>query len=750
MKRFYLFLLLLITMTTANAANRNGHFFMSLKGQNVTKENVEQRFSQWFSLPDQTEWSLVSQRTNRQGITRMEFRQYVGGVEVEHSQVLLHVKDGIVVSANGTVMEARRTPAALHLFRRNAPVEGTPADKLGRKIYLIDTRDGYRYATKELSTDQRCWIYTDLETGEQIKRIPVRHPLTEEPVKVTGKSLYSGDVEMDACLNTESGKYTLYDPVRNIHTLVGSPLPSIEQMVEDGTFSLNLPEVILPVPEEQMTMEQWEEWAKGFDPHEVNLTTYVKNNAEYATSPTTEFAAYKFTDITFDKVFTVDDDFNYIEIVPTEDDPLPISIELHYGKDGNGLIHRTIAVARKMPISINFDAISFLYELPTEGVTIQLWKEDDITRYLIGEDDDDDEESERELLASLHVVPDASLAKEFDQEDVKASVKYEPSSWIANDIHWGMERTYDFYVENFERKSYDGAGSPIFNLFYLPDQFAEDTYFIQSNPANAFALSIPPYPMVYGPSDGNTEYEMTELSVIAHEFTHLITDATAALVYEGESGALNESFSDLMGISVKKYVKGNDASWKIGEGTSQKNDNIRDIAFPKKSGDGESDACPDTYEGEHWADPNDELDYGGVHTNCGVQNKWYYLLSDGDTGTNDKGFTYDVTGIGIEKAQQIAYLTLTEFATKEAQYADIRLCSHQAAQLLYGEESAEAKTVLDAWDAVGVSENNPPTSIETVAPATTTSHNYYDLQGRRILQPETGIYVKDGRKVFVR
>ncbi len=78
---------MLLVVMTAGAAKRQGHFFMSLKGQNVTTENIEQRFGEWFSLPEGTEWRMVSQRTNRhQDMTRMEYRQYVGGVEVEHSQ----------------------------------------------------------------------------------------------------------------------------------------------------------------------------------------------------------------------------------------------------------------------------------------------------------------------------------------------------------------------------------------------------------------------------------------------------------------------------------------------------------------------------------------------------------------------------------------------------------------------------------------------------------------------------------------
>lgn len=74
----------------------------------------------------------MGERTDKLGMTRIEYRQYVGGVEVEHSQVLLHVKNGRVQTANGTVMETRQTPARL---RRNTMMyrNGTPTDMLGRQ-----------------------------------------------------------------------------------------------------------------------------------------------------------------------------------------------------------------------------------------------------------------------------------------------------------------------------------------------------------------------------------------------------------------------------------------------------------------------------------------------------------------------------------------------------------------------------------------------------------------------------------------
>ena len=262
--------------------------------------------------------------------------------------------------------------------------------------------------------------------------------------------------------------------------------------------------------------------------------------------------------------------------------------------------------------------------------------------------------------------------------------------------------------------------------------------------------------MVYGMGsrDGGSfgMYPVVELSVLAHEFTHMVTAATANLVYQGESGALNESFSDLLGVSVKKYVLGNDASWTIADGVMTNYSNMRSMSFPKTGMDG-MDPCPDTYKGENWVKTDSEDDNGGVHTNSGVQNKWYYLLTDGDSGTNDNGYSYTVTGIGLEKSQQIAYRTLTEYATQESQYADIRLCSIQAAEDLFGANSAEVKAVNDAWKAVGVVEDTP-TAIHDITVAASAdgmdTSAVYDLQGRRVNNPQHGLYIVNGKQVVMK
>ena len=112
-------------------------------------------------------------------------------------------------------------------------------------------------------------------------------------------------------------------------------------------------------------------------------------------------------------------------------------------------------------------------------------------------------------------------------------------------------------------------------------------------------------------------------------------------------------------------------------------------------------------------------------------------------------------GIGIEKAQQIAYRTLTEYATSESQYADIRLYSLQSAIDLYGAESAELASVSDAWDAVGVTDGST-TGIEMVKQSQPALHvqsdKWYTLDGRQLEGKPTkkGLYIHHGKKVVVK
>ena len=248
----------------------------------------------------------------------------------------------------------------------------------------------------------------------------------------------------------------------------------------------------------------------------------------------------------------------------------------------------------------------------------------------------------------------------------------------ALDAHWGAETTYDYYKLKHSRNSIDNKG------------FALKSYVHYStNYVNAYWDGTR---MTYGDGSGTTT-PLTAMDVCGHEITHGLTSFTANLTYSKEPGAMNEGFSDIFGTAIEFYSAPTTyaPNWTIGE---RMNLTIRNMANPKQFGD------PDTYKGTNWQ--TSSSDSYGVHTNSGVLNFWFYLLSVGKTGTNDKGIAYTVAGIGIDKAAKIAFRALTVYMTASSQYANARTTSIQAATDLYGATSNEVKQTTNAWCAVAV------------------------------------------------
>ncbi|MGG7468046.1 M4 family metallopeptidase [Chryseobacterium arthrosphaerae] len=260
----------------------------------------------------------------------------------------------------------------------------------------------------------------------------------------------------------------------------------------------------------------------------------------------------------------------------------------------------------------------------------------------------------------------------------------------ATDAHWGAEMTLDYYYSKFGRKSIDN------------NNFAIKSYVHYGN--NIFNAYWDGSRMLYGDGSSTTNggKPLTAIDVCGHEITHGLTTKTANLVYQREPGALNEGFSDIFGNTIERWARPTKASWTLGEDFSYV---IRDMSNPNAY------RQPDTYKGTYWKDatttgcavPGQTTnDYCGVHTNSGVLNFWYYLLVTGGSGTNDNGFAYNVSGIGLDKAGAIAYRTLTTYLTSTSTYANTRTYSLQAAADLYGAGSNEVTQVTNAWNAVGV------------------------------------------------
>lgn len=260
---------------------------------------------------------------------------------------------------------------------------------------------------------------------------------------------------------------------------------------------------------------------------------------------------------------------------------------------------------------------------------------------------------------------------------------------LGGTVLWEVEQAYQFYLNTYGRNSYDDANGSVegyINAIFNCAPPAGCTY--TDNASMSFSGGT--LKVGLG-SSGTLANSWSSLDIISHEFTHAVTGSSANLAYANESGALNESFSDCMGEAVENYVTGS-ADWL--EGANRTSGAIRSLSNPKTFTD------PDTYLGTNWFTGTG--DNGGVHTNSGVQNHWYYLVAAGGSGTNDNGWAYSFSGIGIQKAAAIAYRNLTTYLTSGSTYTDARTGSISAAGDLYGNGSTEQQIVIKAWRAVGI------------------------------------------------
>lgn len=252
----------------------------------------------------------------------------------------------------------------------------------------------------------------------------------------------------------------------------------------------------------------------------------------------------------------------------------------------------------------------------------------------------------------------------------------QPYHQPAVSVQWAAEQAFEYYFNIHGRNSYNNLGADITSYVHVDENW--------DNAAWTGKL------LVFG--DGSNNNPLVELDVVSHELTHGVTDYEADLTYSFEPGALNESFSDILAKAVEFSRFGDTATWQLGKHYIE--GGLRDMSNPNLKDQ------PDTYWGDMWYDGFS--DYGGVHTNSGVQNFWFYLLCEGGSGVNDRGIDFSVNSIGIEAAANIAYRNLTEYLISSSDYLDSRIGSLLATADLYGVNSSIYQEVEKAWDAVGV------------------------------------------------
>jgi Zn-dependent metalloprotease len=272
---------------------------------------------------------------------------------------------------------------------------------------------------------------------------------------------------------------------------------------------------------------------------------------------------------------------------------------------------------------------------------------------------------------------------------------WDESDQAATSAHWAMERTWDFYKFTYGRSGANGNNRQVKILADENNSANNAGWDLSSGNNDKIRLGRW---LFNDPINGFVANNMplASLDIVGHEFSHGVVQATSNLVYENESGALNESFADIFGTMVERYGQNGIFNWTIAEATG----NIfRSMSNPNDFNQ------PDRFQGIFWqplaANPNQNNDYGGVHINSGVQNRWFHLLSVGGTVTIGAN-TFNVQGIGIDKAASIAYHNFTARLQQTSGYAQAREGSIQSAIDLYGACSFEVAQVRNAWAAVGV------------------------------------------------
>jgi Zn-dependent metalloprotease len=270
----------------------------------------------------------------------------------------------------------------------------------------------------------------------------------------------------------------------------------------------------------------------------------------------------------------------------------------------------------------------------------------------------------------------------------------------VNEAYDGSGVTYDLYSAIYNRDSIDGNGMKL-----------DSTVHYQKSYDNAFWDG---QQMVYG--DGDEDLPLAErlfnrftiaIDVIGHELTHGVTQHEANLAYFGQSGALNESWSDVFGSLVKQYSLQQDASaadWIIGQGLLSSNVNGIGLRSMKAPGTAYDDpVLGKDPQPAHMKDyVSTTSDNGGVHINSGIPNHAFYVIA------------LELGGFAWAKAGQIWYKALTEKLSSGSNFQNAADATFAVAGELYGAASLEQNAVKKGWAEVGltVGDSTTPPSAE--------------------------------------
>jgi len=264
------------------------------------------------------------------------------------------------------------------------------------------------------------------------------------------------------------------------------------------------------------------------------------------------------------------------------------------------------------------------------------------------------------------------------------------SSWPAKAVsaQYNATATYEYYRVTHGWNSINNQGCDIPLIINITNEDG-------SSMENAFWNGKAAF---FG--NGGTTFKPLSggFDVGAHELGHAVVGNSANLEYQGQSGALNESFADISGAMLDRE------DWKIGEdvvkatATDFPSGALRDMSNPHNGGTGiNSPAWQPSKMSEIYSGTSDN---GGVHINSGIPNFAYYKFA---------------TQVSREKAEKVFYRALFNYLTRSSQFIDLRLTVIQAAKDIYGNASPEVTAAMNAFDQVGITDGTA-TNVENQLP----------------------------------
>lgn len=263
----------------------------------------------------------------------------------------------------------------------------------------------------------------------------------------------------------------------------------------------------------------------------------------------------------------------------------------------------------------------------------------------------------------------------------------------ATTAHWLMQRVTDFWRTRFLRNGINNnAQSP-----RLPHVLVEIPGDLNAGWDRINSIG-------YFNQVGAAPWIVADVS--AHEYCHAITQATCNLEYEGQSGAINESLSDIFGTAFERHMFPNGApgqwNWNIGDDVFV----ARSMANPPSIVQGFEPNNQPIFQPERFLGPNwrpvvppcgRNNDFCGVHINSGVMNKWFHTLCEGN---GPSGRT--ITPIAFDEAMNVVYDAQRYYLNRLSNFEDAAMATRLAASILYNECSPQQKAVIAAWRAVDV------------------------------------------------